>query len=408
MDVFFTFIDKINKPIFVLYDKNFIHLNMYLLSSLGFTDKNRPGSLTQIMEPKWKTRLIALKPDEEIYIPLIMNGGKIQKYRVRMHQLEIEKSEYICFILNVKEATDQIIEIANRIITRIPLPAFTFDSGMNFLQLNDTFKDLDEIKPKSLDGIKNLFKMNENPDFSKQELFLYKSTCGNLELFLFKPLPEMSFNYYCGVIAKKTQLEKNIDVNYVKNSISQTIQYLTQVQKLYENQNSVTQVIWNNLHNEIINLSQVKRHLEYETTLTYDDGNEHINLNKLIINELEILKSNDFFRQYVNLETQFDNNLHLLKLKYSDLKGSLISIIRHITEHTCLSENNEFCIESAEEDELIWLKMSIKSDSLTKNQKSELHKNLEKYEKQFVDGDVIFVCKYDSQNNINLRIGFEK
>ena len=57
MDNFFTFIDKINKPIFVLYDKNFIHINKYLLSSLGFTPQNRPGSLTQIIESKWKNKL---------------------------------------------------------------------------------------------------------------------------------------------------------------------------------------------------------------------------------------------------------------------------------------------------------------------------------------------------------------
>ena len=134
MDVFFSFIDKINKPIFILYDKNFIHMNKYLLGSLGFNSNKRPGSLTQIMESKWKNKLMALKEDEEIDVPLIMNGGKVQTYRVRTHQLEIEKSEYICFILNIKEAEDQILDIANRIFMKLPFPVFTFNNDFEFLQ----------------------------------------------------------------------------------------------------------------------------------------------------------------------------------------------------------------------------------------------------------------------------------
>ena len=408
MDVFFTFIDKINKPIFVLYDKNFIHINKYLLSSLGFTAKNRPGSLTQIMESKWKNRLIALKADEEIDIPLIMNGGKIQNYRVRMHQLEIENSEYICFILNVKDAADQILDIANRIFTRLPFPAFTFNNDFEFLQTNDAFLNLEKIKVKSFETLKGFFKIEKLPDFSAQELYSFQSSDGNMEMFLFKPLPGLSYNYFSGIITQATHTEKGIDVEFVKSSIAQSIQRLIQVQKLYGSQSSITHSIWQSLHDEITSLSQVRRHLEYDTSLANLINDDLLNLNKLVINEIEILKSNDFFRQHVNLTTQFDETLKPLKLKYSDITGSLVAVLDQIAEHACLSENNELYVETIEEDDLIWLKMYMKISGQTAKQKSNLFKDIVKYEKQFVDADVIFVCNKDSKKNIDLSIGFEK
>ncbi len=408
MDVFFTFIDKINKPIFVLYDKNFIHINKYLLSSLGFTSKNRPGSLTQIMESKWKNRLIALKGDEEIDIPLIMNGGKIQNYRVRMHQFEIEQSEYICFILNVKDAADQILDIANRIFIRLPFPAFTFNNNFEFLQANEAFLNIDEKKIDSFETLKKFFKINELPDFSSQEIYSFLSSDGSMEMYLFKPLPGLSYNYFSGIITQSTHSEKGIDVDFVKSSIAQSIQRLIQVQKLFGSQSSITHSIWQSLHDEITSLSQVRRHLDYDTSLTNIINDDLLNLNKLVINEIEILKSNDFFRQNVNLTTQFDENLKPLKLKYSDITGSLISVIDKIAEHACLSENNEVYMETIEEDELIWLKTYMKINGQTVKQKSSWFKDIVKFEKQFVDADVLFVCNKDSKKNIDLSIGFEK
>jgi hypothetical protein len=408
MDVFFTFIDKINKPIFVLYDKNFIHINKYLLSSLGFISTNRPGSLTQIMESKWKNRLIALKPDEEIDIPLIMNGGKIQNYRVRMHQLEIEKSEYICFILTVKEAVDQILDMANRIFSKLPFPAFTFNNDFEFIQMNEAMKNLEKINVSSFDDLKKLFLFDGNPDISNNEISRFRSVDSKMEMFLFKPLPGLSDNYFTGIITQSSQNEKGIDIEFVKNSISQSIQRLVQVQKIYGNQSKIEQSIWEGFHNEITSLSQIRRHLEYESSLVNLDIDDLLNLNKVIVNELEILKSNDFFRQNIKLITQFADNLKPLNKNYTDITGYLVPLIDQIAEFTCQSENNELYIETMEEEDLIWLKIYMKISSQSAKQKSKNFKDIIKYENQFKDADVMFICNMDSKKNIDLSIGFEK
>ena len=408
MDVFFTFIDKINKPIFVLYDKNFIHINKYLLSSLGFISKNRPGSLTQIMESKWKNRLIALKPDEEIDIPLIMNGGKIQNYRVRMHQLEIENSEYICFILNVKDAVDQILDMAIRIFSKLPFPTFTFNNDFEFIQMNEAMKNLEKISVDSFDDLKKIFLIDEIPDFSTNELPSFRSADNAMEMFLFKPLPGLSHNFFTGIITQFSQIEKGIDIDFVKSSIAQSIQRLIQVQKIYGNQSNIAQSIWEGLHNEITTLSQVRRHMEYESSLMNLENDDNLNLNKLLINEIEILKSNDFFRQKVKLITQFADNLKTLNKNYWNIQGYMVSLINQIAEFTCQSEKNELYIETIEEDDLIWLKIYLKISGLSSKEKSKFFKDIIKHENQFKDADVMFICNMDSKKNIDLSIGFEK
>jgi len=408
MDVFFSFIDKINKPIFVLYDKNFIHINKYLLGSLGFTSSNRPGSLTQIMESKWKNKLMSLRQDEQIDVPLIMNGGRIQTYRVRMHQLEIEKSEYICFILNVKEAQDQIIDIANRIFTKLPFPAFTFNNDFEFLQVNETLKNHKRLKLNSFEDLKKNFKIIDLPDFTNQELYSYQTINEDMEIFLFKPFSGLSYNYYTGIIIESTKYEKSIDVDYVKGSIAQSIQRLIHLQKIYGNQSNMTQSIWQGMHDEITSLSNIRRQLENDSTNPNSSNDDALNLNKIIINEIEILKSNDFFRQNVKLVTQFVDNISQLNLKHSDITGSVVSLVDQFAEFACLSEKNELYIETSVENDLIWLKVYMKIGGQSAKQKSEIFKNINKYKKQFIDADVLFVCNKDSKKNIDLSIGFSK
>ena len=43
-----------------------LHINKYLLSSLGFTPQNRPGSLTQIIESKWKNSITILRTNHTL------------------------------------------------------------------------------------------------------------------------------------------------------------------------------------------------------------------------------------------------------------------------------------------------------------------------------------------------------
>ena len=407
MDVFFSFVDKINKPIFILYDKNFIHINKYLLGALGFSPSKRPGSLTQIMESEWKNKLLALKQDDEIDVPLIKNGGKIQTYCVRMHQLEIDKSEYNCFILNMKEAEDQILDIANRIFTKLPFPAFTFNSEFEFLQINETLKNYKKLKLKSFEDLKKYFKIIDVPDFNKQELYSFQSINGDMEIFLFKPFSGLSYNYFTGIIITAATYEKSIDVDTIKGSIAQSIQRLIHLQKTYGNQSPTNQSVWQALHDEITSLSQIRRQMDHDSTNQNSLTDDTLNLNKILINEIEILKSNDFFRRNVKLETQFFEKLGQLNNKYKDISGMVISLIDQFVEYACLSEQNELYIETNVENELIWLKIYMKISGQSTKQKSDIYKNLNKYEKQFIDEDVLFVCNKDSKKNIDLSIGFK-
>ena len=408
MDNFFTFIDKINKPIFVLYDKNFIHINKYLLSSLGFTPQNRPGSLTQIIESKWKNKLFALKINDDIDVPLIMNGGKVRKYQVRMHPLEIEKSEFSCFILSVKDVIDQNLDIANRIFGKLPFPAFIFNKEFEIIQINDALENLEKIRLKSFEDLKRIFQLTEFPDFYKNELYSYISADSKMELFLFKPLPGLSYNYFTGIINPSTQIEKGVDIDFVKISISQSIQRLIKIQKLYGNQSNITQSIWEGIHNEITSLSKVKRRLENGSSFLNLIETTKINLNKLIINEIEILKSNDFFRQKVKLFTQFAENIKPLNNKYSDIAEYVIPLIDLVTEIACQRENNELYIETIEEDDLIWLKVYINDSGKSSKEKTNIINDLKKFKNKFISADVRFSCNINSKKNIELNLGFEK
>lgn len=407
MDNFFNFIDKINKPMFVLYDKNFIHINEYLLSSLGFTTQNRPGSLTQIIEPKWKNRLIALKIDEEIDIPLIMNGGKIKSYRVRMYPLEIEKSEYICFILSVKDVIDQNLDIANRIFSRLPFAAFIFDKEFEIIQKNNILVNMEKVKVDNFKDLKKIFPMDENPNFHKNDHYSFLSTDKEFELFLFKPLPGLSYNYFTGIISQTTQFEKGIDITYVKNSISQSIQRLINVQKIYSDQSNITESIWEGMHNEITSLSKVKRHLETELIVPDIIKNDVIHLNDLIINELEILKSNEIFKNKVKLITQFSESIKPVNEKYSNIAGLLIPLIDRIAEVASQFENTELYIETIKEDDLSWIKVYINTASKSSKNQPIIFKELQKYKNQFEDVEVKFDCNINSKKNIDLSLGFE-
>jgi hypothetical protein len=407
MDNFFTFVDKIDKPIFLLYDKNFIHINKYLLSSLGFTPQNRPGSLTQIIDSKWKNKLIALKMNEEIDVPLIMKGGKVRKYQVRMHPLEIEKSEYLCFILSVKDIVDQNLDIANRIFSKIPFPAFNFNKELEIIQINNALENLKKVKIKSFDDIKKIFQVNEIPDFTKSDIHSFLSVNRELELFIFKPLPGLSYNFFTGVINQSTQFEKGIDIEYLKSSISQSIQRLIKVQKLYSNQSNISQSIWEGIHNEITSLGRVKRHLDNDSSSVSLAEMGNVELNKLIINEIEILKSNDFFRKSVKLFTQFSENLKPLHDQYANVAGNIIPLIDQTVEIACLRENSELYIETIEEDDQLWLKVFINDGGKSSKEKTKMFNNLKNFETQFTNADVKFSCNINSKKNIDLSVGFE-
>ena len=407
MDNFFTFVDKIDKSIFLLYDKNFIHINKYLLSSLGFTPQNRPGSLTQIIDSKWKNKLIALKMNEEIDIPLIMKGGKVRKYQVRMHPLEIEKSEYLCFILSVKDVVDQNLDIANRIFSKIPFPAFNFNKELEIIQINDALENLKKIKIKSFDDIKKIFHVNDIPDFSKNEMYSFLSADRELELFIFKPLPGLSYNFFTGVINQSTQFEKGIDIDNLKSSIFQSIQRLIKVQKLYSNQSNISQSIWEGIHNEITSLGHVKRHLDNDSSSVNSTETGNVHLDKLIINEIEILKSNDFFRKNVKLFTQFTENLKPLQEHYAKVAGNIIPLIDQTAEIACLRENSELYIETIEEDDQLWLKVYINDGGKSSKEKTKMFNNLKNFENQFTNADVKFSCNINSKKNIDLSVGFD-
>lgn len=407
MDNFFTFIDKINKPMFVLYDKNFIHINEYLLISLGFTPQNHPGSLTQIIESKWKNRLLALKLDEEIDVPLIMNGGKIKSYRIRMYPLEIEKSEYICFILSVKDVIDQNLDIANRIFSKLPFAVFIFNNEFEIIQKNNILESMENINAKTFYDLKKTFPMNDDPDFSKNGQYSFYSIDNQYELFLFKPLPGLSYNYYTGIIAETTKFEKGIDLNFIKGSIAQSIQRLIEVQKLYGEQNNISESIWEGIHNEITSLSKIKRHLDNESITPNINESNEIHLNNIVINEIEILKSNEFFRKNVELVTQFSESLKPLNKKYFDIVRFVAPLVDKVAELACQSENTELYLETIKEDNLTWLKIYINStDKLSKN-KSKMFKDLQKNKKQFEDAEVKFDCNMNSKKNIDINLGFE-
>jgi hypothetical protein len=408
MDNFFTFIDKINKPIFVLYDKNFIHINENLLNSLGFTSQNRPGSLTQIVESKWKNKLADLKINEEIEIPLMMHGGKIQKYWVRMHPLEIEKSEYNCFILSVKDFVDQNLDIVNRIFCKIPFPAFVFNNEFEIIQNHNAFEFLKKISVNSFDDLKKIFQINNVPDFSKNEIYSYKSVDSEMELFLFNSLSDLSNNFFAGIITQPSKNNNIIDIDFVKDSISHSIQRLIHVQKLYGNQNNITHSIWEGIHNEITSLSQIRRHMENGDSLVKSNNNKLVYLDNLIINEIEILKSNDIFRQNVKIIAHFANNHDPLHQKYSDIAGYIISLIDQIAKISCQTANNELFVETIDEDGLIWLKVFIKINGKSSKQKTNIFENMLKYENQFREKDVKFICNINSKNDIDLSLGFEK
>ena len=158
---------------------------------------------------------------------------------------------------------------------------------------------------------------------------------------------------------------------------------------------------------KITNLSQIRRQLDNDSTSHDSTLNDALNLNKILINEIEILKSNDFFRYNVKLETQFSENVTEINQKYSDVLGIITSLIDQIAEYTCLSDKNELYIETNNEKEIIWLKVYMKFGGHSVKQKSDIYKNINKYKKHFIDSDVVFVCNKDSKKNIDLSIGFE-
>lgn len=408
MENFFNFIDKINKPLFILYDKSFIHLNKYLLNSLGFTPQNRPGSLTQIMESKWITRLSALKVDEEIDIPLIMNGGKVKKYTVRLHTLGIENSEYSCFILNVKEVIDQNIDLANRIFSKIPFPSFLFTKDFEIINVNTALENLESITVNTFDDIKEIFKIEEFPEISNNEHLSFVSRKNDFALNIFMPLPAVSYNFFAGVITEISKSNSNIDMEVMKRSISQSIKSLIKVQELYGNQAEIAQPIWEGIHNEITNLGQLKRQLENEVSTKTHTEEVSFDLNNIIINEIEILKSNNIFREKVKLITQFTENLKPLNKKYAKISDHLKTLMSQIVQLTTQTNENELYIETIYEDGLIWLKIFANKVKEPLDGKTKILDNLKHFEKQFTEVEAKFSYNINSKNNIDLNLGFEK
>jgi signal transduction histidine kinase len=370
MELLYKFLDEIRQPVLVLFKNNFFYANNYLLLELGFNRSKRPVSLIQILPTNSLQKLEALTSKPETSVELCGRFGSLISFKASRFPLEINGNDFNFYLLTNTQNSTPFYNYLVTMLDDLPLPIFLTDTNLNILYLNTTAEELKAIDETALRAPANF------------------SSLFNLEESLNENMPEAS-----GTLSVRTQANKAYTVHFlpVRSELGQKVATLcllleqlgeqrSDILATYEPIGIFTTAAIQNIGNflnivlgqadvaknrypdltemdiikqEIGNVKQFLGKLD-EKAQQYKSGKPtSINLNQLIINEIEIFRANNFFKNRINLQLKLEKNLPHIFGNYAELSQAFVQLIHNAIESMYQSQRTNFSISTRNQDKQI-------------------------------------------------------
>ena len=379
MEILFQFLDKIKQPVLVLYQKNFFYANKYLLIELGFNKDKKPVSLVQILPTKLLHILDKLVDDSEIEIELCTRFGNKIKFRAQIFPLRVNDTRFEFFLLQNDSPTGNYFNMIASIFEDLPFPCFISNEQHCIAYINNPLEKLDIIKQSAKNvpiKFSEIFTYKSPIDLNKlkttstpvQKVEITLSDNKKFDLLLI-PLRTDRDQFFGTLGTLLEQFEYSISQNlsiYEPIGIftSTAIQNINNFLNIVLGQAELAHSRYPDLNemdiikNEIENLRPLLNQLEEKAQNYQSNMLKPINLNQLIINEVEIFKANNFFKNRVNLQLKLQKDIPDIYGNYADLSQAFIQLIHNAIEAMYQSQRMDFTISTEQDNDKIICKVS--------------------------------------------------
>lgn len=418
MDNFFKFIDNLNESILVLYDKSFFYMNQYLLFTLRYIDKIRPVSLKQIIDPQHLQTLKKMSEDDISTIVLKMKNGIEKNYTAQLFPFQFEHSYCQCFMLSSKEEIDQEFITINWLVQKLPFPVIVFDKFDNTFQTNDPFDKQLEIKIQNFADLSNQFSISGDLDFSNQEMYSIPSTNNNNKfLHVLQHSTKTFYTFKIGIIQSKIKSGESADLIQIKQSFDQSIKRL---QQLNGSETKFSHINSQEIADEIDTLKNLFKDINNDLPSGQSKFHQ-IDLSEIVINELEVLKSNEFFREKIHLNTELETCTALIKGDLLIGIDTLKDIIAHTVKVVCFQQLNNIVFKTFEMEDRVFLQIigdrdgdendasaHLRNEDTNREKSNGLYDVIQNFQNQFQNMDVQVNLDEEFEEYFDLTLIFNK
>jgi signal transduction histidine kinase len=320
-----------------------------------------------------------LTEDPEVLLELCSRFGNKIQYRAQKFPLHVNETRFEFFLLQNESSTSGYLNTIVSVLEDLPFPCFISNEHHNISHINDPLERLDIMEHSA-----------KNTPITFSDLFTCKTTIDSDEIkrssgtgrkfevtikgnrrfdLLLIPL-RTDRDQFFGILG--TLLEQ-YDYNLSESlSIYQPIGIFTST--AIQNFNNFLNIVLGQselarsrypdlnemdiIKNEIENIKPLLNQLDEKAEHYQSNEIKAINLNQLIINEVEIFKANNFFKNRVNLQLKLQKDLSPIYGNYADLSQAFIQLIYNAVESMYQSQRMDFTISTEEVGDKIICKIS--------------------------------------------------
>jgi signal transduction histidine kinase len=370
MEVLYKFLDEIRQPLLVLFKNNFFYANNYLLLELGFNRSKRPVSLVQILPTHSLQKLESITGEPETPIELCSRFGALVSFKATCFPLEINGNGFNFYLLTSTQTNTPHYNYLVTLLDDMPLPIFLMDIDLNITYLNTTGEEMKLIDDNALRAPANfhsLFQFAEpleEDEFEPKGTLAVKTESNKKYTVHFLPVKGefgQKVAMLCLLTEKTTEQKSDILATYEPIGIftSAAIQNINNLLNIVVGQAEVAKNRYPDLNEmdiieqEINNIKQFMGKLD-EKAQQYKSGKPTtIDLNQLIMNEIEIFRANNFFKNRINLQLKLEKDLPHIVGNYAELSQVFVQLIHNAVESMYQSQRTNFTISTRNQDKNI-------------------------------------------------------
>jgi signal transduction histidine kinase len=370
MELLYHFLDEIRQPVLVLFENNFFYANNYLLLELGFNRSKRPVSLVQILPANSLQKLESLTKEPETTIEVCGRFGSLISFKAQRFPLEVNGTGFNFYLLTNTQVSTSLYNYLVTLLDDIPLPMLLMNSDLNITYLNMTAEEMKLIDESTLRmpaNFTSLFNL-ENPiketDLeSNYQLTVHTTNNKKYTAHIIPIRGELGHKVGILCLLKEAVIEQKSDILATYEPIgiftSAAIQNISNFLNIVVGQAELAKDRYQDLNEmdiitkEINNTKQFLNKLD-EKAQHYKSGRpEKINLNQLIVNEIEIFRANNFFKNRINLKLKLEKDLPQIFGNYAELSQAFVQIIHNAIESMYRSQNTNFTISTRNQNQKI-------------------------------------------------------
>ena len=370
MELLYQFLDEIRQPVLVLFENNFFYANNFLLLELGFNRSKRPVSLVQILPSNSLQKLESLTNEPETVIEMCGRFGSSISFKARRFPLDVGGTGFNFYLLTNTQISTSLYNYLVTLLDDIPLPMLLMNNSLNITYLNMNAEEMKLIDENSLripTNFATLFHTDptiENPDLESTVTLKVKTKNNKpYSAHLIPITGELGQKSGILCLLKEIVAEQKSDILATYEPIgiftSAAIQNISNFLNVVVGQADLAIERYQDLSEmdiikkEINNIKQFLNKLD-EKAQHYKNGKaEKIDLNQLIINEIEIFRANNFFKNRINLKLKLEKDLPQIFGSYAELSQAFVQLIHNAVESMYQSQNTDFTISTRNQDENI-------------------------------------------------------